>query len=167
MLDPERLIQCPLVKHHLIRARRFPYHLVKCKESNPEIAKKLATCPFNARHLVPWADLSDHIMKCKDKAFMEQDAASRSCQPPQEQLNNGSTWQAPPCDEDWETEVLEGSESTFVWGVINSAINSTVSDQNNCLPSRMRAPRTLPYNMSAGLIQSISSSPWNLVSPQQ
>lgn len=32
MLDPERLIQCPLVKHHWIRARRFPYHLVKCKE---------------------------------------------------------------------------------------------------------------------------------------
>uniref|UniRef100_A0A8D2PSV1 Gametocyte specific factor 1 n=1 Tax=Zosterops lateralis melanops TaxID=1220523 RepID=A0A8D2PSV1_ZOSLA len=70
-MDPERLIQCPLVKHHQIRARRFPYHLVKCKESNPEIAKKLATCPFNARHLVPQADLSDHIMKCNDKAFMD------------------------------------------------------------------------------------------------
>uniref|UniRef100_A0A8C5IXX5 Gametocyte specific factor 1 n=1 Tax=Junco hyemalis TaxID=40217 RepID=A0A8C5IXX5_JUNHY len=72
-MDPERLIQCPLVKHHWIRARRFPYHLVKCKESNPEIAKKLATCPFNARHLVPQADLSNHIMKCNDKAFVEQD----------------------------------------------------------------------------------------------
>uniref|UniRef100_A0A8C5U7E8 Gametocyte specific factor 1 n=1 Tax=Malurus cyaneus samueli TaxID=2593467 RepID=A0A8C5U7E8_9PASS len=144
-MDPERLIQCPLVKHHMIRARRFPYHLVKCKESNPEIAKKLATCPFNARHLVPRADLSDHIMKCKDKAFMEQDGGeetpvllgvwlplkprdalqlepkhliylrtaghcvfsllevSRFCEPPQEQLNGGSSWQAPPCDEDWET----------------------------------------------------------------
>ncbi|NXQ37700.1 GTSF1 factor, partial [Catharus fuscescens] len=115
MLDPERLIQCPLVKHHLIRARRFPYHLVKCKESNPEIAKKLATCPFNARHLVPHSNLSDHIMKCSDKAFVEQDVVSRSCEPPEEQLNNGSTWQAPPCAEDWETELLEGSESTFVW----------------------------------------------------
>uniref|UniRef100_A0A8C5UAS8 Gametocyte specific factor 1 n=1 Tax=Malurus cyaneus samueli TaxID=2593467 RepID=A0A8C5UAS8_9PASS len=77
-MDPERLIQCPLVKHHMIRARRFPYHLVKCKESNPEIAKKLATCPFNARHLVPRADLSDHIMKCKDKAFMEQDGGEET-----------------------------------------------------------------------------------------
>ncbi|NXW67830.1 GTSF1 factor, partial [Hirundo rustica] len=101
--DPERLIQCPLVKHHWIRARRFPYHLVKCKESNPEIAKKLATCPFNARHLVPKADLGDHIMKCSDKAFMEQDVVSQSCEPPQEHLNNGSTWQAPPCHENWET----------------------------------------------------------------
>ncbi|NXU20508.1 GTSF1 factor, partial [Pardalotus punctatus] len=103
VLDPERLIQCPLVKHHLIRARRFPYHLVKCKESNPDIAKKLATCPFNARHLVPWADLSKHIIKCRDKAIMERDAASQSCQPLQEQSNTGSTWQAPPCGEDWET----------------------------------------------------------------
>ncbi|NWY36379.1 GTSF1 factor, partial [Sylvia atricapilla] len=103
VLDPERLIQCPLVKHHQIRARRFPYHLVKCKESNPEIAKKLATCPFNARHLVPRADLSDHIVKCNDKAFMEQDVVSRFREPPQDQQKNGSTWQAPPCGEDWET----------------------------------------------------------------
>ncbi|XP_041254940.1 gametocyte-specific factor 1-like [Pyrgilauda ruficollis] len=167
VLDPERLIQCPLVKHHWIRARRFPYHLVKCKESNPEIAKKLATCPFNARHLVPQAELSNHIMNCNDKAFVEQDVVSRSCESPQEQLNNGSTWQAPPCAEDWETDLLEGSESTFVWGVINSTMNSTISDQNNSLPSRMRPPETLPYSVSAGLIRSISSSPWNLVLPQQ
>uniref|UniRef100_U3JYT7 CHHC U11-48K-type domain-containing protein n=1 Tax=Ficedula albicollis TaxID=59894 RepID=U3JYT7_FICAL len=108
LLDPERLIQCPLVKHHVIRARRFPYHLVKCKESNPEIAKKLATCPFNARHLVPQEDLSEHIMKCNDKAFVEQDVGKRplctlGTEPPQEQLNDGSKWQAPPCAEDWET----------------------------------------------------------------
>nr|XP_054505364.1 uncharacterized protein LOC129130791 [Agelaius phoeniceus] len=167
MLDPERLIQCPLVKHHWIRARRFPYHLVKCKESNPEIAKKLATCPFNARHLVPQADLSNHIMKCNDKAFVEQDVVSRSSESSQEQLNNGSTWQAPPSAEDWETDLLEGSESTFVWGVINSAMNSPISDQNNSLPSRMRPPETLPYSVSAGLIRSISSSPWNVVLPQQ
>uniref|UniRef100_A0A8D2NHD7 CHHC U11-48K-type domain-containing protein n=1 Tax=Zonotrichia albicollis TaxID=44394 RepID=A0A8D2NHD7_ZONAL len=75
-MDPERLIQCPLVKHHWIRARRFPYHLVKCKESNPEIAKKLATCPFNARHLVPQADLSNHIMKCNDKDSDPSDSPS-------------------------------------------------------------------------------------------
>ncbi|RMC01591.1 hypothetical protein DUI87_22032 [Hirundo rustica rustica] len=87
--DPERLIQCPLVKHHWIRARRFPYHLVKCKESNPEIAKKLATCPFNARHLVPKADLGDHIMKCSDKAFMEQDVGAQ-----------GTTGNVPPKDGD-------------------------------------------------------------------
>ncbi|XP_050183524.1 gametocyte-specific factor 1-like isoform X2 [Myiozetetes cayanensis] len=123
LLDPERLIQCPFVKQHQIRACRFPYHLVKCKESNPEIAKKLATCPFNARHLVPRGDLSDHIMKCNDQALMEQDVVSGYCEPPEEQVKDGSTWQAPPCDEDWETEVSEISTSAFVWGVPNSAIN--------------------------------------------
>ncbi|XP_032567458.1 gametocyte-specific factor 1 [Chiroxiphia lanceolata] len=148
LLDPERLIQCPFVKQHQIRACRFPYHLVKCKESNPEIAKKLATCPFNARHLVPRGDLSNHIMNCSDQALMEQDVVSRFCEPPQEQVKDGSTWQAPPCDEDWETEVSETSKSAFVWGVPNSAINSTTSGQTNSLPSRMRAPETLPYTVS-------------------
>ncbi|CAN8202009.1 unnamed protein product [Coccothraustes coccothraustes] len=167
MLDPERLVQCPLVKHHWIRARRFPYHLVKCKERNPEIAKKFATCPFNARHLVPWADLSDHIMKCNDKAFLEQDVVRQSFESPQEELNNGSTWQAPPSAEDWETDLQEGSESAFVWGVINSSMNRPISDQNNFLPSGMRPPRTLPYSTSAGLIRNISSSPWNVGLPQE
>ncbi|NXG20828.1 GTSF1 factor, partial [Grallaria varia] len=114
--DPERLVQCPLVKDHRIRASRFPYHLVKCKESHPEIAKKLGTCPFNARHLVPRQDLTDHIMKCSDKALLEPDVVDRSCQPWEDKVKDGSTWQAPPCDEDWEAEVLESSNSAFVWG---------------------------------------------------
>ncbi|NXS13435.1 GTSF1 factor, partial [Neodrepanis coruscans] len=71
--------------------------------SNPEIAKKLATCPFNARHLVPPCELSNHILKCNDRAFVEQDVVSGSFEPPQEQMKNRSSWQAPPCSEDWET----------------------------------------------------------------
>uniref|UniRef100_A0A8C0BM80 Gametocyte specific factor 1 n=1 Tax=Buteo japonicus TaxID=224669 RepID=A0A8C0BM80_9AVES len=98
-----RLIQCPYNKHHRIRACRFPYHLVKCRKSYPEVAKELATCPFNARHLVPQADLSDHIMKCNDKGFIEQDIVNQSSGFQREQMNAVSTWQAPPCDEDWET----------------------------------------------------------------
>uniref|UniRef100_A0A8C0ERW0 Gametocyte specific factor 1 n=1 Tax=Bubo bubo TaxID=30461 RepID=A0A8C0ERW0_BUBBB len=102
-----RLIPCPYNKHHRIRACRFPYHLVKCKKSYPEVAKKLATCPFNARHLVPQADLSDHVLKCSDKGLIEQDIGKRTtcalrCLFTLE-MNAMSTWQAPPCDEDWET----------------------------------------------------------------
>ncbi|NXN74983.1 GTSF1 factor, partial [Himantopus himantopus] len=103
VLDPERLIQCPYNKHHRIRASRFPYHLVKCRKSYPEVAKELATCPFNARHLVPRADLSDHIMKCNDKGILEQDIVNQSSGFQREQMNAVSTWQAPPCEEDWET----------------------------------------------------------------
>ncbi|NWQ84417.1 GTSF1 factor, partial [Columbina picui] len=102
-LDPERLIQCPYNKYHQIRACRFPYHLVKCRKSYPEVAKELATCPFNARHLVPQAELSDHIKKCSDKSLIEQDIVNESSGSQREQMNAVSTWQAPPCDEDWET----------------------------------------------------------------
>ncbi|GAB0199325.1 gametocyte-specific factor 1 [Grus japonensis] len=91
--------------------------------SYPEVAKELATCPFNARHLVPQADLSDHITKCNDKGFIEQDIVNQSSGFQREQMNAVSTWQAPPCEEDWETELLEQSDSPFVWGVTNSGIN--------------------------------------------
>ncbi|NWX77453.1 GTSF1 factor, partial [Alca torda] len=114
-LDPERLIQCPYNKHHRIRAGRFPYHLVKCRKSYPEVAKELATCPFNARHLVRRADLSDHIMKCNDKGILEQDIVNQSCGFQREQMNAVSTWQAPPCEEDWESESSEQSDSPFIW----------------------------------------------------
>ncbi|KFW09110.1 Gametocyte-specific factor 1, partial [Eurypyga helias] len=148
VLDPERLVQCPYNKHHQIRACRFPYHLVKCRKSYPEVAKKLATCPFNARHLVPRADLSDHIMKCNDKGFIEQDTVNQSSGFQREQMNATSTWQAPPCDEDWESESLEQSDSPFVWGMTNSDINSTISEQKNYLPSGVRAPESFPYAIS-------------------
>ncbi|KFP87479.1 Gametocyte-specific factor 1, partial [Acanthisitta chloris] len=118
-MDPQRLIQCPFDKHHQIRAYRFPYHLVKCRKNNPEVAKTLDTCPFNARHLVPHAKLKDHIMNCRDKTLMEQDIANQACDHQQKQVNDGSTWQAPPCDEDWDKEALEQAESAFVWGMTN------------------------------------------------
>ncbi|OXB51794.1 hypothetical protein ASZ78_007936, partial [Callipepla squamata] len=100
--DPDRLIQCPYDNHHRIRARRFPYHLVKCRKNHPEVEKLLATCPFNARHLVPKADLGDHILKCKDKRLIEQDIARCSSGSQRDEMNVVSTWKAPPCDEDWE-----------------------------------------------------------------
>ncbi|XP_051496436.1 gametocyte-specific factor 1 isoform X2 [Apus apus] len=105
-LDPERLMQCPYNKHHQIRASRFPYHLVKCKKNYPDIAKELATCPFNARHLVPRADLSNHLTKCNDRGFIEQDIVNQSTGFQRKQLNAVSTWQAPPCAEDWETVLV-------------------------------------------------------------
>ncbi|NXA43101.1 GTSF1 factor, partial [Eudromia elegans] len=105
ILDPERLVQCPYDKHHRIRARRFPYHLVKCRKSYPQVAKQLSTCPFNARHLVPQADLRDHISNCNDKRFIEEEIASEASdfQRKHMHMSSVSTWQAPPCDEDWDT----------------------------------------------------------------
>ncbi|XP_064896075.1 gametocyte-specific factor 1 isoform X2 [Columba livia] len=116
--------------------------------SYPEVAKELATCPFNARHLVPRADLSDHIKKCNDKGFIEQDIVNESSGSQREQMNAVSTWQAPPCDEDWETESLEQSDPPFIWGMTNSGKNSATFEKKNCLPSRVRAPGSFPYSAS-------------------
>ncbi|NXI35846.1 GTSF1 factor, partial [Galbula dea] len=113
--DPERLMQCPFDKHHKIRACRFPYHLVKCSKNHPEAVKLLAKCPFNARHLVPYADLSDHIRNCDDQGFVEQHTEHEASRSQREQRNTVSTWQAPPCEEDWEKESLEEPDSHFVW----------------------------------------------------
>ncbi|XP_030910933.1 gametocyte-specific factor 1 [Melopsittacus undulatus] len=145
--DPERLVQCPYNKHHRIRACRFPYHLVKCKKSYPEVAKQLATCPFNARHLIPQADLSDHIAKCSYKGLIEQDVGNQPSDFKRDEMNAVSTWQAPPCDEDWEAELLEQSDSPFIWGMCNSGINSssTTSGRESYLPSGVRAPEISPY----------------------
>ncbi|XP_077694531.1 uncharacterized protein LOC144277536 isoform X2 [Eretmochelys imbricata] len=79
VMDPERLIPCPYDKNHQIRASRFPYHLVKCKENNKKRAKELATCPYNARHRVPKQELQLHISTCTDRVpelFSEADESA-------------------------------------------------------------------------------------------
>ncbi|XP_009935946.2 gametocyte-specific factor 1-like [Opisthocomus hoazin] len=145
VLDPDRLIRCPYNKHHLIRVCRFSCHIVKCRKNYPELAKELVTCPFHARHLVRQADLSDHITKCRYKEFIEQDIVNQSSDFEREQMNAVSTWQAPPCDEDWEAESLEQPSSPFIWGMSSSGTNSTSFEHKNCLPSRVRAPESFPY----------------------
>ncbi|XP_068774897.1 gametocyte-specific factor 1 isoform X1 [Struthio camelus] len=145
VLDPERLVQCPYNKHHRIRACRFPYHLVKCRKSYPQVAKELATCPFNARHLVPQADLRDHISNCRDKRPVEEDIVSESSDFQRRQMNTVSAWQAPPCEEDWDRESSEKLTSLFVQGVVNCGINSSSLEHKNCLPPGLRAPKSIPH----------------------
>ncbi|CAM5169518.1 unnamed protein product [Eretmochelys imbricata] len=152
-LDPERLIQCPYDNYHQIRACRFPYHLIKCRKNHPEIAKQLVTCPFNARHQIPRAEISHHISSCDDKSCIEEDIVSQSNNCQGEKMNIVSMWQPPPCDEDWDRDLQEQSNSAFVWGTFSSGINnspgsSVVMEQKSNLMSGMRAPKSLPYSLS-------------------
>ncbi|XP_050791629.1 gametocyte-specific factor 1-like, partial [Gopherus flavomarginatus] len=102
-MDPERLIPCPYDKNHQIRASRFPYHLVKCKENNKKRAKELATCPYNARHKVPKQELQLHISTCTDNQEPELfSGTSMTFSPKKEQKETPRSWQCPPCQEDWE-----------------------------------------------------------------
>ncbi|XP_020821908.1 gametocyte-specific factor 1 [Phascolarctos cinereus] len=147
-LDPEKLIQCPYDKNHQIRACRFPYHLIKCRKNHPDVANKLATCPFNARHQVPRAEIGRHISSCDDKSFIEQDVVSQSRNYRCEAVAV-NTWQCPPCDEDWDKDLLGQSSTTFVWGTANcsgnnSPANNVVVEHKSNLASGMRVPRSLP-----------------------
>ncbi|XP_067391151.1 gametocyte-specific factor 1-like isoform X2 [Emydura macquarii macquarii] len=148
-LDPEKLIQCPYDNYHQIRACRFPYHLIKCRKNHPEIAAQLATCPFNARHQVPRAEISHHISSCDDKSCIEQDIVSQWNTCHRKEVNIVSMWQPPPCDEDWDKDLQEQSNSTFIWGTFNGGVNnspgSSAMGQKSNLTSGMRAPKSLPY----------------------
>ncbi|TFJ96059.1 6-phosphogluconate dehydrogenase [Platysternon megacephalum] len=107
VMDPERLIPCPYDKNHQIRASRFPYHLVKCKENNKKRAKELATCPYNARHKVPKRELQLHISTCTDNRAPELfSGTSMTFSPKKEQKETPRSWQHPPCQEDWEAGKL-------------------------------------------------------------
>ncbi|XP_009179156.1 gametocyte-specific factor 1 isoform X2 [Papio anubis] len=122
-LDPEKLLQCPYDKNHQIRACRFPYHLIKCRKNHPDVASKLATCPFNARHQVPRAEISHHISSCDDRSCIEQDVVNQTRSLRQETLAE-STWQCPPCDEDWDKDLWEQTSTPFVWGTTHYSDNN-------------------------------------------
>ena len=69
--DPDDEIECPYDPTHMIRAKRFPYHLIKCRKNHR--VKDFVTCPFNARHEVPRPELRYHVAHCADKALIYRD----------------------------------------------------------------------------------------------
>ncbi|XP_008586357.1 PREDICTED: gametocyte-specific factor 1 isoform X1 [Galeopterus variegatus] len=148
-LDPEKLLQCPYDKNHQIRACRFPYHLIKCRKNHPDVANKLATCPFNARHQVPRTEISRHITSCDDRSCIEQDVVNQTRNLGQETVAE-STWECPPCDEDWDKDLWEQTSTPFVWGTANyrgnnSPASNMVMEHKSNLVSGMRVPKSLPY----------------------
>ncbi|XP_065940001.1 uncharacterized protein [Magallana gigas] len=71
VLDPEQEIPCPYNRCEMIRAKRMPYHLIKCRRNHP--CTEFASCPLNAIHVVPKPELRYHIENCPDKPRIEQD----------------------------------------------------------------------------------------------
>ncbi|XP_063808263.1 uncharacterized protein LOC135008331 isoform X2 [Pseudophryne corroboree] len=108
-MESEGLLQCPYDKNHMIRPSRFPYHLVKCRENNKAVAKDLAVCPFNARHRMPKKELDLHMKSCDSKCQVDPLPAEAEIY-----KNNYSTWQSPPCEENWEEECSSCEPSPFI-----------------------------------------------------
>ncbi|XP_062578274.1 protein D7-like [Saccostrea cucullata] len=69
--DPEQEIPCPYNKCEMIRAKRMPYHLIRCRRNHP--CSEYASCPLNATHVVPKPELRYHLENCPDKPRLEQD----------------------------------------------------------------------------------------------
>ncbi|XP_053485194.1 gametocyte-specific factor 1 isoform X1 [Ictalurus furcatus] len=150
LFDPDKLLQCPYDSNHKIRACRLPYHLIKCKKNNPQLASELWTCPFNARHLMPKHELSGHMSTCVDRCSVNTDYAVTDETQGKFQ-NPVSTWTIPTCEEDWDQEEVEsGSSATpFVWGISTSQLSQDRAEpaMTHSLTSSVRAPRILPWKL--------------------
>ncbi|XP_016367858.1 gametocyte-specific factor 1 isoform X2 [Sinocyclocheilus rhinocerous] len=120
--NPDKLLLCPYDPHHLIRACRFPYHLIKCRKNHPELVGELWTCPFNARHLMRKHELSHHISTCVDRC-----SVNDSC----------------------EVDKHVTSAPSFIWDVSKSLPQDreNPSTSSNVIAG-LRAPRVLPWMSS-------------------
>ncbi|XP_046367391.2 protein D7-like [Haliotis rufescens] len=107
--DPEELLECPYDKVHMVRAKRFQYHLMKCRKNWP--GSEFSVCPFNAKHEMPKPELRYHMASCCDRAVLERDIAYEKSK-----MNGEGTFfkgctDVPPytnhlaCDESWDMEM--------------------------------------------------------------
>uniref|UniRef100_A0A452DS60 Gametocyte specific factor 1 n=1 Tax=Capra hircus TaxID=9925 RepID=A0A452DS60_CAPHI len=133
--NPEKLLRCPDDKNHQIRACRFPYQLIKCRKNNLDVADKL----------VPWAEISHHISSCDDKSCIEQDVVNLDTTLGKRLAE--STWQCPPCHEDWDKGLWEQTSTPFVWGTANfcGTASNIVMEHKSNLASGMHVSKFLPY----------------------
>ena len=76
--DPEDLVVCPFDETHVIRHKRFPYHLIECRRHYQ--GDERVQCPFNARHWILLNQYPFHKATCSDRYQIEQDIAFQPSQ---------------------------------------------------------------------------------------
>ncbi|XP_071803898.1 uncharacterized protein [Asterias amurensis] len=111
-VDPDMLLNCPYDLAHRILAKRFPYHVMKCRKNH--ILANMSICPFNARHIIPISELRHHVANCLDRSTIEPDIAY--AQAPDGSYMKGDTSVPsyhheyhPPSTENWDAEVSNSS----------------------------------------------------------
>ncbi|XP_069735602.1 gametocyte-specific factor 1 isoform X2 [Phaenicophaeus curvirostris] len=141
-MDPQALVQCPYDKNHRVRVSRLPYHLVKCQQNNPDVARTLVTCPFNARHRVPRQQLHSHMAFCPDQLQPSLSPELGTSLSQRGQEPKGPVAQpAPPWEEDWEAEVENLEERPPF--IFNGSMNNRFL-RDGSVPSAPTNPRRGP-----------------------
>lgn len=104
--DPDALKICPYDPVHKVKAKRFPYHLEKCRKQYASAG--WTQCPFFARHEIRVEELEYHISICEYKDMIRQDIEEVYLQSVVEEkrLQQPQPTQAvlPDETEDWEIE---------------------------------------------------------------
>uniref|UniRef100_UPI00358E1D5D gametocyte-specific factor 1-like isoform X2 n=1 Tax=Myxine glutinosa TaxID=7769 RepID=UPI00358E1D5D len=130
--DPDEIFACPYDAHHLVRACRYPYHLVKCRENNRLVAREMKTCPFNACHILPKPEMQHHISCCRDKRIIEQDIAYESTRDEvQKEIDLKGNSETLLTSENWDEELQE--ESAFILGQPHFTTFGNFSNLNICM----------------------------------
>nr|XP_039259853.1 uncharacterized protein LOC120336274 [Styela clava] len=109
--DKDELFVCPFDPIHRISAKRFVYHIIKCRKNHPHIETE--TCPFNARHIVLKPDIRHHTSICPDRKLVELELNSLDRL---ELSNDQLTVSSEPLnfgdDEDWDQEIARNIKSS-------------------------------------------------------
>ncbi|KAL9974378.1 hypothetical protein ACROYT_G011402 [Oculina patagonica] len=104
--DPNRLLICPYDPVHRVAAKRFPYHLQKCRKQYASAG--WTVCPFFARHEIPIEELDYHTSICEYKDIIRQDLEEFASQPIIEEKKLRQPQPTPTVlpdeTEDWESE---------------------------------------------------------------
>ncbi|KAK6187081.1 hypothetical protein SNE40_006329 [Patella caerulea] len=108
--DPEELIECPYDKVHMIRAKRYQYHLMKCRQNHA--GQDYAICPFNAKHEMPKPELRYHMSNCPFRVAVEREIEYDENRRNGEKIDLKGCTDVPPynaastiLDENWDAEI--------------------------------------------------------------
>jgi hypothetical protein len=170
--DPEELFICPYDKVHVIRNKKMPYHLMKCRQNWHGEPYKV--CPFDSNHEVPASDFMSHKQICKDRYLIEVDLKEQSRKDKESGIGNiQKELDVSEPSEDWEQEVKMIKKINRSWPqnfplhqhlVVEQQRQEPVSvDTSNYSFHNTRAPRSqsmafgdMSLNPSNGALQSTS-----------
>nr|XP_032815472.1 gametocyte-specific factor 1-like [Petromyzon marinus] len=120
-VDPDALFRCPYDPSHILCAKRYTYHVAKCSLTHKKVAQKMRTCPFNARHRILRSSMAEHLAQCPDRTVGPTEVAQGAARAERgdgHSLVPQSSWEAQPCQEDWDAEMEEdGEKQPYIWGI--------------------------------------------------